>query len=35
MHNASTAQEVTIITPTAKDFEFRVRTSPVCARPAR
>ncbi|OCH87723.1 hypothetical protein OBBRIDRAFT_135849 [Obba rivulosa] len=23
MHNASTAQEVTIITPTAKDFEFR------------
>lgn len=24
MHNASTAQEVKIITPTAKDFEFRV-----------
>lgn len=24
MHNASTAQEVTIITPTARDFEFRV-----------
>ncbi|KAH9947444.1 hypothetical protein B0H21DRAFT_334167 [Amylocystis lapponica] len=23
MHNASTAQEITIITPTAKDFEFR------------
>ena len=25
MHNASTAQEVKIITPTAKDLEFRVR----------
>ena len=31
MHNASTAQEVTIITPSAAHFEFRVRTilSPV------
>jgi hypothetical protein len=26
MHNASTAQEVTIITPSAANFEFRVRT---------
>ena len=25
MHNASTAQEVTIITPSAANFEFRVR----------
>jgi hypothetical protein len=28
MHNASTAQEVTIITPTAKNFEFRVCVLP-------
>ena len=27
MHNASTAQEVTIITPSAANFEFRVRLS--------
>jgi hypothetical protein len=27
MHNASTAQEVTIITPSAANFEFRVRAS--------
>jgi hypothetical protein len=25
MHNASTAQEIEVITPSAKDFEFRVR----------
>ena len=28
LHNASTAQEITVITPTAKDFEFRVCVSP-------
>ena len=27
MHKASTAQEVKIITPTAKDLEFRVSIS--------
>jgi hypothetical protein len=35
MHNASTAQEVTIITPTARDFELRVCTvSPQGATPS-
>jgi hypothetical protein len=29
MHNASTAQEVTIITPSAANFEFRVRAPPL------
>lgn len=29
LHNASTAQEITVITPTAKDFEFRVCVSSV------
>jgi hypothetical protein len=29
MHNASTAQEVTIITPSAANFEFRVRVPPL------